>query len=134
MVWIAGTCERRAIFRKNELEMENNMLTVNAAEMLGGEHQLWVTEADLGHGHATAGLVSISLSRDGRGKFYIESPATGGCYGDQSVIGDVKTWYAEDYFIALFPDEESMQAGARQLVTGFGDRLPVGVAHVLTSA
>ncbi len=46
---------------------------------LGG-HRLWVIEADIEHGRASADLAAVSLGRDGHGSLYIESAATGGCY------------------------------------------------------
>jgi hypothetical protein len=120
--------------------MTNRTLTANVTVLPQGENQLWMIEADLEYGHATAGLASVSLNRDGHGELYIESYTTGGCYRGPSIIngsGDdndnniVETWNAEKHFIALFRDEESMWAGAQQLVAGFGDRLPVGVARVI---
>ena len=110
------------------------MLTVDATTAPPGEHQLWVIEADMEHGHATAGRATVYLDRDGDGRPYIESARTGGCYTDPAVIGgQVQAWYAEEHFIALFADEEAMRAGGQQLASTIGPELPIGVHRAITA-
>jgi hypothetical protein len=108
------------------------MLTVDVAALPPGGHRLWVIEADMEYGHATAGHTTVGLARDGRGGLYVESDDTGGCYTEPTVIdGDVEAWFAEQHFLAVFPDEASMRAGGRRLAAALGKRLPVGVHQVI---
>lgn len=110
-----------------------HMLTVDVTAMRPGEHQLWVIEADLEYGTATAGLAGVHLARDGSGSLYVESDATGGCYTEPAPVGQVEVWSAEEHVIALFPAEEAMRAGGQQLAGAYGRSLPVGVHRVLTA-
>jgi hypothetical protein len=108
------------------------MLTADVRAMPLGRHRLWVIEADMEHGRATAGPAAVSLERDGRGSLYIKSAATGGCYTEPTVIGgEVEAGFVEEHFIALFPAEARMRDGGRHLAAEFGDRLPVGVHWVI---
>jgi hypothetical protein len=108
------------------------MLTADVTAMPLGGHRLWVIEADLEYGHATAGPAAVSIGRDGHGSLYIESAATGGCYTERAVIdGEVEAWFTEDHFIALFPAEAPMRDGGRRLVVALGDRVPIGVHRVI---
>lgn len=108
------------------------MLTADVKAMPLGRYRLWVIEADMEYGHATAGPAAVSLARDGHGGLYIESAATGGCYTESAVIGgEVEAWFAEEHFIALFHAEARMRDGGRHLAAELGDRLPVGVHQVI---
>ena len=109
------------------------MLTVDVTARQPGEHQLWVIEADLEHGHATAGLAGVHLARGGGGSLYVESDATGGCYTEPAPVGQVEVWSAEEHILALFPSEAAMRAGGQQLAGLYGRSLPFGVYCVLTA-
>jgi len=61
----------------------------------------------------------------------LESAATGGCYTEPETIRDVQIWNAEEHYLAIFPDEPSLQAGGRQLAAEWGDALPHGIHRVI---
>jgi hypothetical protein len=110
------------------------MLTVDITTVHTGDaSRVYVLEFDTEHGHVQAfgeGEVCYYPPRRGAGPV-VESGATGGCYGEPQIIGDVPIWNAEEHYLAIFPDEPSMRAGGRQLAAAWGDELPVGVHRVI---
>ncbi len=90
-------------------------------------------ELDTEHGHVQAfgqGEVYYHPPRRGAGPT-LESGATGGCYTEPQIIGDVEVWNSEEHYLAIFPDQPSMLAGGRQLAAAWGDELPAGIYRVI---
>ena len=110
------------------------MLTVDLAALPPGKSpRLHALEFDLEHGHVQAfGRIDVTYAKDGRGRPYVESGETGGCYTDPDVVDGVQVWAAEDHRLAVFPDAPSMCEGARRLAAAWGDALPAGIARVIT--
>jgi hypothetical protein len=93
------------------------MLTVDISSLTpGAPSRLFMLEFDMEYRRVQAfGQGDVCYSRSGRGDPYLESGETGGCYTGPQTIADVELWNAEEHFLAVFPDEESMRAGGLQL-------------------
>src|SRR5215471_19222942 len=93
---------------------EPAMLPVDISTLKTEEvNRVHVLEFDTEHGHVQVfgkGDVYCYPPRRGSGPT-LESGATGGCYSEPQMIGDVQLWAAEEHSLAIFPDEASMRAG-----------------------
>jgi hypothetical protein len=109
------------------------MLTIDVTALAAGANRVWTLEFDIEHGHIQAfgeGEVHYDAPSRGTGPT-LESGATGGCYSEPQIVGDVQLWNAEDHYLAIFPDEPSMLAGGHQIAATWGDELPVGIHRVI---
>jgi hypothetical protein len=109
------------------------MLSIDRTTLDAGTWvELWVLEFDLEYRHVQVnGRAQVSYTPQGRMGPELESGDTGGCYSEPHMIGDVEVWIAEEHRLAVFADEASMRAGARNLARNWGEDLPVGIYRVL---
>jgi hypothetical protein len=110
------------------------MLTIDVTALAAGDaNRVWVLEFDTEHGHVQAlGEAEVYYHPPRLGSTPIlESGATGGCYTEPQVIGNIELWNAEEHYLAIFPDQPSMLAGGRQLAATWGDQLPVGIHRAI---
>jgi hypothetical protein len=105
------------------------MLTVDVQALQPEtSYRFWVIELDWEHGHVqTLGEADVYPSYDGRRNFAVESESTGGAYIEDTMIGDVQLWIAEQHYLAVFDSEDAMHRGGAQLAAAFGDEMPVGI-------
>jgi len=108
------------------------MLTMDATTLANGG-RVWAIEFDTEYGHVqTFGEAEVHyyLPRRGNGAT-LESGATGGCYSEPQVLGDVEIWNAEEHYLAVFSDQAAMLAGGAQLAAAWGNDLPIGIYRVI---
>lgn len=94
------------------------MLTMDVTALAAGELMAaWVIEFDTEYGQVqTLGAAEVCWWQPRRGEGgTLESAATGGCYSEPQVLGEVEVWNAEEHYLAVFADEASMRAGGRAL-------------------
>ncbi len=83
------------------------MLTVDITTLQADDaNRVYMLEFDAEHGHVQAfgeSDVYYYPPRRGAGPT-LESGATGGCYSEPQIIGDVQIWNAEEHLLAIFPE------------------------------
>ena len=98
----------------------------------GEWHRLWVIEADVKDGRATAGQAEVIFDRDEYGFPFIGSAETGGAYAEPGVVGgEVEVWSAGRGFIVMFAGEGAMRAGGRLLAAELRGLLPGSVRRAI---
>jgi hypothetical protein len=112
------------------------MLTIPVDQLPADQPvEAWVIEIDTEYGAVQVfgqAKVTYHPQANGYQDGMIESEETGGCYDDSRESLGVELFSAEEHYLAVFPDEESMKQGVEGVCAYFGDILPIGIYRGLT--